>query len=199
MSTQIVLQDVSGPLTDFFKKLESDQGGEWLRGFKKFLRKENPWQKLETFMEVEIGAYRSVKALRKALGEASMQVSSWADDILDKTKLSRSKKVLELVVMSVKELGFSEGAHYRQICEVAKNFGLELCPAEVGPYLRLQYQDQPKDEWLSIAMEAISDSDGDLRVFYVHRYGDYHWLYVSYGRPDYFWSSFNRFVFVRRK
>lgn len=199
MSTQLVLQDVSGPLTDFLKKLGSAQGEEWLRRFKKFLRKENPWETPEGFMEIKVSAYRSVKTLRKALVDGGVHISNWADDILGKTKLSRSKKTLERVVMSVKELGFSEGARYEQICEAAKNLGLELCPAEVGPYLRLQYQDQPEYEWLIIAMEPIIDSGGDPGIFGVNHNGDRLWLSASYGRSGDFWGDDDRFVFVRCK
>jgi len=44
-NTQMALRDVSGPLEDFSKKLLSEEGGQWLSAFKKFLRKENPWEK----------------------------------------------------------------------------------------------------------------------------------------------------------
>jgi len=47
------------------------------------------------------------------------------------------------------------------IYAAAKERGLELCPAEVGPQLRLQYQDQ-LDEWLVIGMEPILGPDGTL-------------------------------------
>lgn len=45
-NTQMALRDVSGPLEDFLKKLLGEEGGQWLSAFKKFLRKENPWEKL---------------------------------------------------------------------------------------------------------------------------------------------------------
>jgi len=199
--TRLSLSDAKGPIVDLLVKLEGENGSTWLRGLNKFLRKENPWEKPEGFMEIEVGAYCSEKALRTALSDAGVSISAggWADDILGKTKLSSSKKTLELVVMSVKELGFPDGARYEQICAVAETFGLELCPAEVGPYLRLQYKDQPEGEWLVIAMEAIKDSGGSLGVFSVYRFGGDRWLGASYGRPDYFWYGDRRFVFVRRK
>ena len=199
MSTQLVLQDVLGPLTDFFKKLESDQGKDWLRGFKKFLRKENPWEKPESFKIIEIGTYKDVKSLRKALEESGARIRDWAGDILNKTKLSKSKQSLDLVVLSVKELGFPQGAQLKDIYEAAKNQGLDLCPAEVGPQLRLQYTDQPNGEWLIIAMEPINDSVGVLSLFNVERDGGVRWLHADYGLPDNFWYADGRLVFVRRK
>ena len=76
--------------------------------------------------------------------------------------------------------------------------GLELCPAEVGPQLRLQYLDQPKDDAFLIAIEPISDSDGLLSIFSIER-GDSGrlGLLVNNGNPSCFWSGSQKFVFVR--
>ena len=49
-------------------------------------------------------------------------------------------------------------ARYDRICTCAIEIGLELCPVEVGPQLRLQYPIQPCSEQLTIATEAIRDS-----------------------------------------
>lgn len=37
------VKDLHGPLMDFMDKLQRENGEEWFAGFKKFLRKENPW------------------------------------------------------------------------------------------------------------------------------------------------------------
>jgi hypothetical protein len=50
----------------------------------------------------------------------------------------------------------------------AKKVGLELCPAEVGPQLRLQYRRQPKYERLAIGMKPIIDSNGKGRIHHQH-------------------------------
>ena len=60
----------------------------------------------------------------------------------------------------MEQLGFPNGATLKEIYAKAKDLGLELCPAEVGPLLRLNYPDQPNGEYLRIAMETINDSDG---------------------------------------
>ncbi len=198
--TRLTLPEVRGPLTDLLGKLDGENGGVWLRGLNKFLRKENPWEKPETFKVIEIGTHKDVKSLRKALEESSARmIGDWASDILNKTKLSKSKQSLDLVVRSVKELGFPNGAQYKDICKAAESQGLDLCPAEAGPQLRLQYPDQPNGEWLVIAMEPIKDSAGDLGLFDVECVGDGRWLRADYGEPDYFWFTGDRFVFVRRK
>lgn len=73
---------------------------------------------------------------------------------------AKKQEEVDLVVVSVGELGFKDVALYKDICARAAEFGLDLCPAEVGPALRLAYDDQPLGEWLYIAMEATTDSGG---------------------------------------
>ena len=42
--TRLPLSDVTGPVNDLLTKLAGDDGADWLKGLKKFLRKENPWK-----------------------------------------------------------------------------------------------------------------------------------------------------------
>ena len=197
--TRLALSEVQGPLTSLLEKICGREGEMWLRGLNKFLRKENPWEKPETFKIIEVGTFNDVKSLRKALEESGARISDWAGDILNKTKLSKSKQSLDLVALTVAELGFPKGAKLEDIYKAAKNQGLDLCPAEVGPQLRLQYPDQPNGEWLVIAMEPINDSDGDLSLFLVEHLGAGRWLGADYGGPDDLWGAGGRFVFIRRK
>jgi hypothetical protein len=73
-----------------------------------------------------------------------------------------------------------------------------LCPAEVGPRLRLQYENQPESEYLNIAMETIPDRGGALGLFGVGR-GAESILDSDRGTPGGEWAGFNRFVFLSRK
>ncbi|MBU0648581.1 hypothetical protein KJ969_00520 [Patescibacteria group bacterium] len=136
-----------------------------------------------------------------ALKGASCEVSEFATDMLGKNgfAVASEQTEVELVVASVGELGFPKGATRREIYERAKELGLELCPPEVGPQLRLQYPDQPNGEWLLIAMEPIADSDGDPSVFRVGHDDGGRWLYGGYGDPGRRWGAGSRWVFVRRK
>lgn len=102
---------------------------------------------------------------------------------------------MDLVMVTVAELGFKKGARRDQIYERAKELELELCPPEVGPQLRLQYRDQPNGEWVLIGMEPIADSGGDLDVFSVERDDSELWLDSDWGYPDDFWDADDRWVF----
>ena len=83
--------------------------------------------------------------------------------------------------------------------EFAEAHGLARCPAEVGLQLRLQYPNQPKGEWIMVAMDAVSDSLGALCVFRVEHDSDDRWLATYDGRPGFVWYPGSRWVFVRSK
>jgi len=132
------------------------------------------------------------------LKEKNIKVSSWAEDIMAKLEFIVATKEMnqKLIILSVADLGFKDGAKIKDIYERAKKLGLELCPPEVGPQLRLQYSDQPIGEWVLTAMKPIIDSDGYLYVWYVSRDGDESWLNASRGGPDDSYFSNLRFAFV---
>ena len=136
---------------------------------------------------------------RNALKAGSYIIGDLANDILGKPSFKAATKETEvdLVKVIVAELGFEQGARRDQIYERAKDLGLELCPPEVGPQLRLQYRDQPNNEWILVGMESILDSGGDLRVFDVGRDGSGLWLSGDWGSSDGFWGAGCQWVFVR--
>ncbi len=78
------------------------------------------------------------------------------DDTFARITFTKEETDIKLVVLSVADLGFKKGSWYGIICSKAEQLGLELCPAEVGPALCLQYNDQPQGETLHIAMREIA-------------------------------------------
>ncbi len=156
----------------------------------------------KTWKTIQLGCgLQTADDFRKAVKSAGMKIGDWANDILGKPAFTATESVteVELVVVSVAELGFKDGATRKDIYIRAQEFGLDLCPPKVGLQLRLQYTDQPKGEWLVIAMEPIIDSDGDLSLFSVGRDDDGRWLSARSGRPGLFCGGHDRFVFLRRK
>ena len=152
-----------------------------------------------TWKTITLGTgLKTADDVRAAFERAGMKISDWANDILGKPAFTTSgvKSTVALVNVSAADLGFKDGAKLSDICSRALTFGLALCPAEVGPQLRLQYMDQPKGEWLIVAMEPITDSNGGLSVFSVGHGGRERWLNGNDGHPDYFYNGSYRFVFV---
>jgi hypothetical protein len=135
----------------------------------------------------------------KDLEDAGCAVSGRAKDILKKVKFSKEKKTLNLVCLTPKELGFSNTPTIEELFKKGQEDGYELCPAEVGPLLRLAYVDQPMNEWMCVVMKPITSSDGRPRVFSVERYSVASWLETRWTDPDYRWFLGTWFVFVSRK
>jgi hypothetical protein len=72
---------------------------------------------------------------------------------------------------------------------------LELCPPDLGPYLRIDYADQPQGEHLFIAMKPITASDGEPRIFVVEHTSVGLSLNAARARHDDQWSPDDLFVF----
>lgn len=131
-----------------------------------------------------------------ALKGKNIYLSDWGKDLLYKTEFSQEKEKYDLVRFTVEQLGFSKGATTDEIYKKAEELGLELCPAQVGPHLRLQY---PGREWMLIAMKRITDRGGDPDVFDLGGDSDGLTLSGSSANPDYLWYSAYEFVFRFRK
>ena len=192
-------KDISfGTAEAVFNKL----GGK--EGIEKFLRDETKVVEVEVtefpeFMTIKIGTHDSVDELRQSLKDKGNRISSYGNDILGKIALAETETEVTLHSATVKELTGKDVASNREINEAIRSKGYDLCPAEVGPQLRLQYSDQPSGEYLRVAMEPIADSDGDLFIFDVNHAYDDRWLDSDGGHPDDRWNGDNRFVFVSRK
>ncbi|MFA5355628.1 MAG: hypothetical protein WC302_02800 [Candidatus Paceibacterota bacterium] len=144
-------------------------------------------RKFEIWKTVKLGTgFKTADDFRKSLKDNGFKISDWANYILGKLAFTAATEATEvdLVRVTVAELGFEKGARRDQIYDRAKEFGLELCPPEVGPQLRLQYKDQPNNEWILVGMEPITDSDGDLSVFDVRRDDSSLWLSSYLSNPD---------------
>jgi hypothetical protein len=200
----ISLCEVRGLINDLMDKLCGKDGRMWLEAFKKFLRMENPFpvKVWNTWKTIKLGMFKNVEEIRQALKASGNSIGDWANDILGKPafKVSETEQDVELVNVSVLELGFKQGACYADICKRALELGLDLCPAEVGPQLRLQWKDQPKGTCVVVAMEAITASGGDLDVFSVRCLdGGERYLDANDDRAGRVWHSSVRFLFLRRK
>ena len=94
---------------------------------------------------ITVGACKGVDAHRKALALAGIKLGDSADEILGRPAFPYALTTtdLQLAVLSAADLGLnSESPSLADVYNLARHVGLELCPAEVGPQLRLEYRDQ---------------------------------------------------------
>jgi hypothetical protein len=150
---------------------------------------------------ITIGQYNGANAIRAAIDAApcAIAIGDQADEILGRPAFPfiRTKFDVDLVVVSMAELGFDlDGASLRDIYARANTFGLELCPPEVGPILRLNYLDQPLGEFLHIAMRPVATYDGELVDFTLGNGGGALLLIGGDAHPDVVLTGGVRLVFV---
>ena len=152
----------------------------------------------KVWKRITLGTGIDADGYRKAIKAKKMRIGDYANDILGKPEFTvvTEETEIDLVNVSVKELTGKNKAPLKEVFAQAMARGLQLCPNQVGPELRLQYEDQPEGEWLIIGMEPITDSDGYLKLFHVERHGDVLWLYAHYDFPDSPWHGSYRLVFV---
>jgi hypothetical protein len=146
---------------------------------------------------ITLGTYDSVASLRAAV----RRYAGWlASQGLDgpSFSVSKTKTDIDLVLLSVAELGFEgESAQLAEIYARATQLGLEPCPAEVAPQLRLQYLDQPVGEFLHVAMKPLATARGDFVGLSVANGGAGLLLLGGDGRPSINVPSTVRLVFAR--
>lgn len=138
--------------------------------------------------------------------EEKIYISNYARSMLQKPEFtinSKSEK-LNLIKLKVQDLGFPGSATTDEIYKRANELGLELCPPEVGPHLRLNYEkvfsrEQAKGKYFRIAMKQITGLNGDPDGFDVNRSDDgKRWLSTYWAEPDDSWNPENEFIFSRK-
>jgi hypothetical protein len=146
-----------------------------------------------------LGTYKGVNALRAALDAARVRVGDSADEILGRPgfPFSQTKTDVNLVVVSVAELGFDDSTSLADFYRRAGELGLELCPAEAAPLLRLQYADQPMGEFLNVAMRPVETYGGQPIALSVANAGTGPLLLGGEAHPDFLLNRMAKLVFVR--
>lgn len=160
------------------------------------------YMKFKTWKTIKLGTgLKTADDFRKALEKTGFNIGDWASISLNNpTFIAATKSIkVNLIKVSVHELGFTKYTPIKDIYARAKLMGLDLCAVEVGPQLRLQYTDQPKGERLRIGMEFIKDatSSNFWFAFDVRHNDDGQWL-DGYADPG-IWALSDEFVFVRRR
>ncbi|MFH1451015.1 MAG: hypothetical protein ABIF89_00170 [bacterium] len=173
-----------------------------MEGVRRFLSGELVVEEAESQLKVwktiRLGTgLRTVDDFHRALGNAGFGTDFWTRDILSKPTFMVATREIEvdLVKVTPARLGLRKGARRNLIYERAKDFGLELCPPEVGPQLCLQYQSQPDDKPLHIGMESIIGPNDNQFVFGIHYSSSKFRLATFCGYPSYFWRASSCWVF----
>lgn len=149
---------------------------------------------------IEIGG-KTKEQLQSDLKQAGINVTNFAEEMMESAGFTTLPipQALDTVRLKVGALGLSGWPTTDQVYRKAQELGLELCPAEVGPHMRLQTKDEPLGNYYRIGMKQITDPYGNPYIFYLARREDGLWLNEYWVRPDYKWHPHNEFVFSLRK
>ena len=161
---------------------------------------------------IEIGDLTKLQLIQK-LQQQSISLNEYAEILLsnDRFTTSKTKYNLETVELTIRNLGFPEGATMPQIFKRAKELGLDLCPLELGPHLRLKYLDQPEGSTgnfsqrqapsgsITIASEIISEDDDFPKGFYLRKINGVLWLRGYIADYLHVWKTEDHFIFCQRK
>jgi len=176
------------------------------KALQKFLLGLNgPVPEFKVWKTIKLGTdLKTAYDFRRVLKDNGFKMDDYVFDILsnpDFTKMATKETEIDLFNVSVADLGFEREATREQIHIRAKKHGLTICPAEVGPQLRLQYKDQPNGECLHIAMEQVIGINGSASYTSLFKVESDSGLYLSCysASPACVWSANSRFVFSRRK
>ena len=154
---------------------------------------------LRIWKSIMLGINKGVDAYREALAAERVRIGDSADEILGRPAFfyARTPRQMELVVLSVAELGFeADAVSHAEVYRRAKQMGVELCPAEVGPQLRLAYRNQPLGEALDIAMEPVSTYAGEPTILALVNFGTGLALIGADGASESMVPRTRRFVFA---
>ncbi len=103
---------------------------------------------------------------------------------------------IPLSIRSVSELGFVKPPRYDEILNCAELKGYGKCPILVGPYLRMEYTDQPDGEILVLAMDALPDQSNRESIFGVTHQNGQKRLRSYPGEANNTWPLNTNFVFA---
>jgi hypothetical protein len=122
------------------------------------------------------------------------QLFYWAKDALSRIEFAHCGEKLDLVRVSVGDMGFSHGVYRKDIYRRAFELGLRLCPQETVVSLRVEYLDQPVNENLMIASEPVMGSGSYDLLFNLSDYGHLA-VACQNGMPNGFWLPKDEWVF----
>jgi len=161
---------------------------------------------------VNVGALTKVELIQE-LKKNSISMNEYAERLFasDYFTTSNTQYPVTTVELTVHNLGFPQGATISEIYARAEELGLGLCPLELGPFLRLQYLDQPEGHLekpvrqhqapygsVTIASEELTEDDNFPKGFYLRCIEGRLWLRGYISDHQHIWQSDDHFIFLQK-
>jgi hypothetical protein len=158
-----------------------------------------------TTRTIQVGG-RTGEELLRDLSEAGVNLNEHAKTLLlsDHFTATNPPQTVDLLLITVRDLGFADGATLPEILQQAQNSGLKSGPIDLAPHFRLQYLDQPDGEAGppgkaapgSITVASAPISPTVPRGFYLRAVSGELWLRGYRSDDDHLWDPEDRFAFI---
>jgi hypothetical protein len=149
-------------------------------------------------------------ALREELRRNAIALNEAGERLFadDRFTTAATRSVVTVVELTVRNLGFPEGATIAECRARAAARGLLLCPLELGPHLRLQYRDQPEGASgkpvtrhrapygsITVVSEPLAEAHDVPKGFYLRRIEGVLWLRGYRSGPEHVWDPDDHLLF----
>lgn len=140
-------------------------------------------------IQLSIGGISKAE-LRQKLKDHDISINPLGNDLLesDLFTITKQPQTITLAFMTLKELGFNQrGPTLPEIIRQVKSRGLDLCPPETGPFLRLAYskdnnsqgmekQYRTPDGAITVLSPPLSKDHDFPKGFYLRKVEGTYWL-----------------------
>lgn len=128
---------------------------------------------------------------KRSLRQSNLNISDYTNWRL------KSSVDVELICLSVADLGLQENTISDEVYTRAAELGLELCPQEVGPQWCLKYSAQKIRRNIYVAMKPIIHENGIPLLFSlgIDRVDHRLWLHSDFVGPNNWLSRNSKFLF----
>lgn len=142
------------------------------KAIRKALCLPDPVPKFNVWRTLKLGVGpKDATSFKEALRQGGWKLSEHAEQMIDGCgfKVSSEEMEVDLVNVSIKELGFEGYAEVEHAYQRADDLGLGICPFDVGLQLALQHNDQLEGLDFMIGMEPLhTDSKYGPYIFNLH-------------------------------
>jgi len=148
--------------------------------------------------------------LLRALDERNVHLNHAAKTLFEDRRFTTfdRQQIIQIVALSVADLGLDAGGTYGQITARAMDAGLVECPLETAPHLRMQFLDQAEGSHkprtthkgapsgsITVASAPLDDRDETAKGFYLRCIDGVFWLRGYWSSHDHVWSPEDVLVF----
>jgi len=161
-------------------------------------------------LKVNIGGLSAFDLLER-MEAIGIKLNSLALEMLkdEHFRTEESVSTVEVVPLSVRELGLPHGGTLAQAIDAAESLGYQLCPRELGPHLRLAYTDQGEGSIgfdatqhqappgsITVVDQRPNEHESEYRGFYLRRIEGTLWLRGYKSWSGHVWQPQDMLVFT---